>query len=183
MTTPSVANYSLLKGKLHIAAYAASPSNWTAIGNCASVQVEHQIEKLPHYSSMVGLKKKDADFIISLGYTVTFETDEICAENLLLWCMGTNNGDNISALTATTNQYSLKFVEDKAIGGTNRTYVFHKVNLSPNGAGALVSEELGVLSFTAEGLADEVNHNSSMFYDIRWTSTTTSTTSTTTSST
>jgi len=169
---PNVSNYSIGKGKLWIADYVASPSAWTEIGNCPSVAVEHAVERLAHFSSMEGLKERDLNPVVSIAYTVTFETDEVCAENLNLWCLGTDNGDSIAALTNVDAYYSLKFVEDKEVG-ENRTFVFHKVQVAPNGAGALISEEWGTLSFTAEGLKDAANHPTEPFYTIKWTSTTT----------
>ena len=169
---PNVTNYSIGKGMLYIAPYSANPV-YVAVGNCPTVTVEHKVDRLEHFSSMAGIRTRDAYPVVQVGYTVTFETDEICAENLTRFVLGTNNGDNISALDAVDLDYCLKFVEDKEIGDINRTYEFSKCKVGPNGAGALVSEEWGVLSFVAEGLYDASNVGKE-WYEIRWTSTTSS---------
>jgi len=169
---PNVKNYSIGKGQVFVAPYSANPV-YVAVGNCPSVAVEHKIDRLEHFSSMSGIKTRDAYPVIQVGYTVTFETDEICAENLARFVLGTVVGDSISALSNVDADYCVKFVEDKEIGDINRTFEFSKCKIGPNGAGALISDEWGVLSFTAEGLYDATNTGNE-WYEIRWTSTTTS---------
>ena len=170
VTAPSVSNYSIGKGLLEICTFVGG--TYSPIGNCSSVTVEHKIDRLEHFSSMEGIKVRDAYPVTQIGYTLTFETDEICAENLVRWSLGTQSGSSISALQSVDEDFKFRFTENKEIG-ENRVYEFSKVKLSPNGAGALVSEEWGVLSFTAEGLYDASNVGKE-WYEIRWTSTTTS---------
>lgn len=187
MPTPhDVDNYTIGKGILSIGAWVGStpPVDFTDVGNASSIEVEHVLERLPHYSSRAGLRIKDKNPIIQTDYTVTFVLDEIAISNLLLFTAGTEESGVIHALQVPDAEYALKFVQDNPIG-PNRTFWFWKATLTPSGPMALIGEEWMQMSYMAEGLADTTNHESSPYYDITFTTTTTTTTTTssTTSST
>lgn len=179
-------NYTIGKGVLSIGAWDGNtpPASLTDVGNAPSVEVEHTLERLPHYSSRSGLKVKDKNPVIQADYVVNFVLDEIAAENLVLFVAGTQEEGVIHALQVPDAEYQLKFVSDNPFG-PNRTYWFWKATLTPNGPMTLIGEEWMQMSFMAEGVADTVHHESSPYYDITFTTTTTtsSTTSSTTSTT
>ena len=180
MPTPAdTGNYTIGKGILSIAAWvgATPPVAYTDVGNASSIEVEHTIERLPHYSSRQDYRLKDKNPIIQTDYMVTFVLDEIAVENLKLFLSATEASGVLHALQAADTEYALQFVSNNPIG-PNRTWTFWKATLTPGGPLSLIGEEYMSMSFTAEGLADTTNHASSPYYDVTYTTTTTTTTTT-----
>lgn len=185
MPTPhDVDNYTIGKGILSIGLWDGNtpPAVLTDVGNAPSIEVEHTLERLPHYSSRAGLRVKDKNPVIQTDYTVSFVLDEMAAANLVLFTAGTQESGVIHALKTPDAEYALKFVSDNPIG-PNRTYWYWKATLTPNGPMTLIGEEWMQMSYLAEGIADTVHHADSPYYDITFTTTTTTTTTTTSSST
>jgi len=184
--SPDTGNFTVGKGILSIAAWVGDtpPASYTDVGNATSIEVEHAVEKLPHYSSRQSYKLKDKNITIQRDYTVTFILDEIAVANLAMFILGTTATGVIHALQSADAEWALQFVSDNPTG-PNRTYTFWKASIMPSGPMALIGEEWMQLSYISEGLADVANHPSSPYYDITYTTTTTttSTTSSTTSST
>lgn len=176
---PSTNNYAIGKGKLYIADFSTSP-NWKPMGNCPSIEIEPQVERLEHFSSMSGLKNRDKYPVVQAKYTVNFDADEICAENLTVFLQGSLSGSGLYGLQNTDKEYSLKFVSDNPIG-QNSTWTFHRCVIANNGAMSLIGDDWMTMSFTAEGLADPSN-TSSPYFTVEFSSTTTSSFSSTTTS-
>ena len=185
-TPPDVNNFTVGKGILSISEWDGDtpPASYTDVGNATSIEVEHIIERLPHYSSRSSFKVKDANPIITTDYTVTFTLDEISNSNLKMFMSASSATGVLYALQAADTKYALQFVSDNPTG-PNRTYTFWKATLMPSGALSLIGEEWQAMTYIAEGLADVANNPSSPYYNVTFTTTTTttSTTSTTTSST
>ena len=185
MATPaSTNNYSIGKGTLWVAEWETTgPGAYTEMGNCPSVEMEPTIERLEHYSSRSGLRNRDKYPVIQTQYTVTFDCDEIAAVNLAKFLLGTQSGEDILGLQNANQEYSLRFTAANPVG-VKYTWNFWRCTLGPNGAMALIGDEWQVMSFTAEGLADETNQAASPYFTTtRITTTTTSTTSSTSTST
>jgi hypothetical protein len=183
-TPPSTNNYTIGKGTLYVAEWSTTgPGAYSEMGNCPSIEMEPSIERLEHYSSRSGLRNRDKYPVIQTSYTLTFDCDEIAAVNLAKFLLGTQSGENILGLQNANQEYALRFVADNPIG-VKYTWNFWRCTLGPNGAMALIGDEWQVMSFTAEGLADETNQPTSPYFTAtRITTTTTSTTTSTTSST
>jgi len=185
MATPhSVNNYTISKGVLSIAAWSGdSIGTYHDVGNCPSMEIEPTIERLPHYSSRSGARVKDKNPVISTEYTVRFDLDEIAAENLAKFLLGSITGNNlIYALQDTDNEYALRFVENNP-AGPNKTWNLWKVALSPGGPLQLIGDGTAwaVMSLQGEGLADTKNHSTSPYITVTYATTTTTTSTTTTS--
>ena len=110
---PNTGNYTIGKGKLYIAEWVGDtpPSSYTDLGNAPSVEIEHAIEKLPHYASMSSFKLKDKNIVLQKDYTVNFALDEMSAYNLKIFLQGTTGSGVIHALQAAEIEYALKFLE------------------------------------------------------------------------
>ena len=183
-TPPSTNNYSIGKGDLYIAEWSTTGAGaYSLMGNCPSIEVEPQIERLEHYSSRSGLRNRDKYPIVQTSYTITFDCDEIAATNLAKFLIGTQSGEDILGLQNANQEYSLRFVAENPIG-VKYTWNFWRCVLGPAGPMALIGDEWQVMSFTAEGLSDEDNKATSPYFTVtRITTTTTSTTSTTSTTT
>jgi hypothetical protein len=176
----STQNYAVGKGILSIAEWSGgSIGAYFDMGDCLSMEVEPSVEKLDHYSHRSGFRTKDATSVIESNYTVTFELDEPCAENLARFLLGTLSGQNtILALQNTEQEYALRFVADNP-RGPNQTWDFWKCTLSPAGALQLIGDEWMTMSIVADGLADEAGHATSPYFTVVSTEHTSTTTTTT----
>ncbi len=174
-TPPSVDNLTIGRGKVYIAEFTgATHGEYVEVGNCPSFEFEPRTEKLAHYTSRSGLRQKDQEIVVQTEYQITFETDELAAENLQRFTGGAVSGSEIRVLKAPNKFYALKFVTDNPVG-PNYTYEFHKCTIASNGSLQLISEEWAKASFTAVGLSDPVNHPDSELATIQFTTTTTTT--------
>lgn len=177
----SVNNLTIGKGILSIAQWSGgSIGAYYDMGNVNSLEVEPVLERLPHYSSRSGFRTKDRNPIVQTEYTLNFVAEEICAENLNRFLLGTLQGENtVYGLMGTNIEYACRFVSDNPIG-PNQTWDFWKLTLSPNGAMQLIGEEWMSMSFTGEGLADTGGHPSSPYFTVVTSEATSTTTTTTT---
>jgi hypothetical protein len=177
----STQNYTISKGILYVAKWSGgSIGAYQDMGNCPSAEIEPLVERLPHYSSRTGYRMKDANPIISTEYTVRFDLDEMAAQNLSKFLMGTLTGGNvISALQASDQEYALRFVEDNP-RGPNKTWDLWKLTLGPAGAMQMVGDgtAYALMSMQGEGLADTAGHPTSPYVTVTYPSTTTTTTTT-----
>jgi hypothetical protein len=179
MNPHNVENYTIGKGILYMGTWVGTtpPATITTdMGNSPSAEIEPAVERLPHMSSRSGYKTKDKNPIIESTYMVNFDLDELAALNVALYVMGTLSGGNIiKALQAADTEYALKFIEDNPTG-PNKTWIFHRGTLSPNGPLQLIGDEWLVMSFQYEGLADVANNPTSPYFTTEYVTTTTTTT-------
>lgn len=59
------------------------------LGNCPEVTVTISTEKAEHFSSMTGLREKDASVVVQIDRTGTLVCDNMKASNRALWLSGT----------------------------------------------------------------------------------------------
>ncbi len=177
---PSTNNLIIGKGNLYIAVRSGGAIQaYEHMGNCASIEIENAVEKLPHYSSMAGLRQKDKNPVIQTDYMLNITAEEIAAENLRRFCLGGGSGNDIYAMQNAQQEYAMRYISNNPIG-PNQTWDFWRGTLTPNGAMALIGEEWMNMPIMFEGLADTALHASSPYYTIKSienTSTTTTTTS------
>jgi hypothetical protein len=166
MTHPDTDYYSLGRGVLSIAEWIdATPGTYQDVGNCSRLEINLTEETLDHYSSRSNRKTKDKSVTLQVGYTITFDLDEISQANLARFLHGAITGDVIAGLQGVDKRYAVKFITDNA-AGLNYTYEFWKVKLSPSGNLALIGDEWQTLSFTAEGESDEANHATAPYFQV-----------------
>lgn len=184
-TNPSTSLYSLGKGVVTIAEYDDNGvlGTYIDVGNAPEFNLELSEEKLEHYSSRSGAKKKDEEVTIQVGYMINFVLDEFSVANLVKYVRGTQVGSyQITANTALTKKYAVRFTSDNA-HGPNNIWNFHKCTLKPNGPLNLISDEWNTMPFTGEGIADTEGHPESEYFTIDYVTTTTTTTTSSTTST
>lgn len=173
------------RGILYIAEWSGTvpPTelDYVDVGNCPSMEIEPTQERRPHYSSRAGLRVKDLNPVTQLDYTLTFDLDEISANNIKIFLMGTLNEATkvVSGMTNGNQEFAIKFVSDNPIG-PDQIYYFHRCTIAPNAAMQLIGEEYLVMSYTAEGLADTEYNPDSPYFNMKYVTTTTTTTTTTT---
>lgn len=70
-------------------------------GNCPEVTVTISTEKAEHYSSMTGLREKDASVVVQIDRTGTLVCDNMKADNFALWLSGTKTAMSQAAVAVT----------------------------------------------------------------------------------
>ena len=180
-SSPSTTLYALGKGVLEIGEWSGAtpplyPGGYTDVGNCPKFEVEVTEEKLDHYSSRSGIKRKDKTVTLETGYTCKFSLDEMSVKNLQMFLKATLSGSNVLlANTALDKEYALRFTSDNPVG-PNETWEFWRMTLAPDGAFSLIGDEWQTLSFTGTGLADSTNQPTSPYFTVTYATTTTTTT-------
>jgi len=183
--SPSINNYTIGKGILYIAKWAGSaPGAYADVGNASNIDYQVTEQTLPHYSSRTGMREKDQETVVEVGYNLSFILDEQSVENMRMFIKASMSGTRVLYANQNVNQlYALKFISDNPVG-PNKKVEFWKCKLTPNGRFSLISQEYTTLSFSGEGIADRVNHAVSPWFtetfDTTTSTTTTSTTTTTT---
>ena len=70
--------YTLGRGILSIAEWSgAGPGEYSDVGNCPRFEVNLTEEQLEHFSHRSGLKTKDKVVTLEVGYSLSFDLDEI----------------------------------------------------------------------------------------------------------
>lgn len=115
-SSPNTENYFIGKGNVYW--MGSEETVWRHLGNVPEFEVSLTIDKLDHFSSMEGTRKKDRSIVREQGGTVRMVLEELTAQNLELALMGTasaaavdldttgdiTSGDPvITGLAATTN--------------------------------------------------------------------------------
>lgn len=115
-TSPNTDNYFIGKGIVYW--QNDGETTWRDLGNVPEFEVSLNIDKLDHFSSREGTRKKDKSVIREQGGTVRMVLEELTASNLAMALMGTetaavvnlsttgdiSTGSNIvTGLAATTN--------------------------------------------------------------------------------
>ena len=174
--------YALGKGILYIAPFANGSEVYSDLGNCPAFALGLSEEKLDHFTSRSGVKRKDKVVVIETGYSLEYTLDEFSVANLAYFLKANTSHNIIYANTNLTQEYAIKFISDNP-EGPNQTWIFHKATISPNGTLSLIGDDNWMeMSFSAEGLDDTDNNPSSPYFDVTFVTTTTTTTTTTTSS-
>lgn len=185
MATPhNPDNFTFSRGILHIATWSGgSAGAYSDMGNCNNIEVEPIVETLAHFSkrSATHPKEKDKTTVLETGYNLTFDLDEIAAENLSKFVMGTVSGMTVLGLQSVNTEYALKFVETNP-EGPDKTWFFHKCKITPNGSLALLGDEWLSMSYAAEGLSDSATNPTSPFFTISYSSSSSSNSSSSSSS-
>lgn len=149
--SPNVLNYFIGKGNLF----------WTPqggierhLGNAPLVQVQPNLTKLPHFSSMGGIATKDREVTQRKEATVTINLDEITIENLGLALFGTpevNSDDDMEfRIMAEPEQIGrLRLVGSNDVGD-RFIVIIDRVSINPSDPIDFISEEFAVLALEGE---------------------------------
>lgn len=154
--SPSTDNYFIGKGTVSF--HKTGDTAARDIGNVPELEFTPSIEKLDHFSSRSGVRKKDKTVIIEKGGALRVVMDEITAENLALAVAGdvsTNTAGNqvVDILAQNAVDGVLTFTGTNEVGDKlNATFL--NVSFTPEGSINFISDEWGQIEVTAEVLAD-----------------------------
>lgn len=83
------------------------------LGNCPEFTVNREVQKLPHYDSRGGFKRKDDDTTMEVTNSASIVCDNVIPANLALFFMGTTDILTVTAAADQSNTFN-----DVAAGGT-----------------------------------------------------------------
>jgi hypothetical protein len=115
-TSPNVNNYHIGKGIVSFKETGAS--TYVDLGNAPSFIYTPNVTKKEHFSSREGTKTKDFTAITQVGATVKVTLDEVTAENLAMFALGTLSAgtDGTGTITGLTKS---EFTGTLMVVGTN----------------------------------------------------------------
>jgi hypothetical protein len=166
---PNVGNYQIGKANVYF-----TPAGGVRrhMGNCPDANFQVEAEKLDHFSSMAGIKKKDFSATLSVTGTLKLNLEEVSIENMRLALLG----GEAAASTSTEGDGNLAFkigaVESitgrvEIIGsndvGPKWTYDFPSVTFTPDDAVSFIGEDFTGLALTGDVLVQDYGGGVSAF--------------------
>jgi hypothetical protein len=166
--SPNIGNYIVGRGigYVKLVAPTLNPDvDYVDCGNITEFTFQVKPTRLEHYSSRVGIRKKDLVIVTEVAATLTVVMEEFTARNLGFACLGASSGLDASATGSVTIlsepliYAAFKFVSTNIVG-PKWTYTFplclftpnKAINLLPTGSGTW-----GALDFEADVLFDDVS--------------------------
>jgi len=165
-TSPSIGNYVVGRGIGYVKLVAPSlnpDDDYVDVGNITEFTFQVKPTRLEHFSSRVGVRKKDLVVVTELAATLTMVLEEFTARNLGFACLGISGQSppgthTVSILSEPLIYAAFKFVSTNIVG-PQWTYEFPLCLFTPNKAISLLptgSGSWGSLDFEADVLFDDV---------------------------
>ena len=159
-TPPNVGNYFIGRGYATVTLEGESSAH--DLGNITLFEFQVKPTMLPHYSSRVGVRKKDFVAVTELEATLTLSMEEIVARNLALCVLGdvsqpTPGVYHIDIMESPQKYASFQFIGTNSVGA-QWTAVFPLVLLTPQKAISLISAgsgSWGTIDLQADVLFDD----------------------------
>lgn len=167
--SPNVGNYQIAKGNVYF-----TPTGGTKrhMGNAPSVTFQIEAEKLDHFSSMAGIKKKDFSPTVQTTGTLKLTLEEVTLENLQIALLGdaivtdnSTDGDGDLSFHIGANESVTGLIEIVGSNdiGPKLTNIFFDVTLTPDDAVAFIGEDYTGLSITGDCLAQSIGGNKTAY--------------------
>ena len=166
-TSPNVGNYVVGRGIGYVKLVQPSLNPDTAYVDCGNItEFTFQVKptRLEHFSSRIGVRKKDLVVVTEIAATLTVVMEEFTARNLGFACLGISGQSppgthTVSILSEPLIYAAFKFVSTNIVG-PQWTYEFPLCIFTPNKAISLLpagSGSWGALDFEADVLFDDVS--------------------------
>lgn len=137
------------------------------MGNSPGAEFTPAIDKLDHFSSMEGVKEKDASIVLSRGGAIKLTLEEWTPQNLSLALLGTIDegavgGPTVQIFDSDAVTGELKFISANSTGPRWNFY-YHNVSFIPSAAINPISDEWGQFEVNGEVLVGQVAPNVGKF--------------------
>lgn len=157
LTSPNTGNYRVGKGALYFKR--SGDADYRHMGNATSFEFTPAIEKLDHFSSMQGVREKDASVVLTRGGTINIILEEWTPANLALALLGTVDegaagGPTVDILSTDAVEGALKFISSNDVGPKWDAY-YHRVSFIPSAALNPISDEWGQIEIEGEALVSQ----------------------------
>lgn len=141
--SPNVGN--LFIGRGFLSMKVLGETSFTDLGNCTRFSFQVTPTRLDHYSSRVGVRKKDLTVVTQLDAKLTMTLEEATIRNMSMLVLGTalESGETTIDIMSNPLFYAgLQFTATNAVGPQWHA-VFPLVLMSPAGPFQLISEGTG----------------------------------------
>jgi hypothetical protein len=161
LLSPNTGNYRVGKGSLWFQRDGAD--DYVHMGNCTSFEFTPNIDKLDHFSSMEGVKEKDASVVLSRSGTLKITLEEWTPANLSIALLGTvdegaSGGPTVEIMDTDAVTGALKFLSNNDVGPRWNFY-YHNVSFIPTNALNPISDEWGQIQVDGEVLVSQTAPN------------------------
>ena len=160
--SPNIGNYVVGRGIGYVKLIPPSvttDANFVDAGNITEFTFQVKPTRLEHYSSRVGVRKKDLVVVTEVAATLTMILEEFTARNLGFAVLGDGTQTPIEILSQPLIYASFKFVSTNIVGPV-WTYEFPTCLFTPSKAISLLptgSGTWGALDFECDVLFDQVS--------------------------
>lgn len=142
-TSPNIGNYRVGRGFLSMKLQ--GEGSYQDMGNCTKFTFQVKPTKLDHFSSRIGVRKKDLTVVTELDATLTMTLEEMTGRNMGLALLGLANVSGSVEIDIMSNPLfycSLQFT-DTSSAGPQWQATFPNVLITPENAVELISEGSG----------------------------------------
>lgn len=151
---PNEDNYIVGKGKIFWKP--EGETDYVAIGNVPELELTPSAERLDHFSSQSGTRRKDRSVVTEQSSQLRMVMEEFVPENLRLMLMGSTvrqsgNVAQIGILSETLIRGAIRYIGTNDVG-PKWVLDFPSVEFAPSGSLNPISEEWGSMEVTGEVL-------------------------------
>ena len=160
IAAPNPDNYVVGKGRVYFKPEGAGGDILDyPVGNVTEWELTPNVETLPHFSSMAGVRTKDKEIVLERGYAVRMVMEEWVPANMRLMLAGEPDTSDLTEVTIEIGSESnvtgqMRFVGTNDVG-PKWTFDLPEVQFNPTGSLNPISDEWGGMEVTGEVLADE----------------------------
>lgn len=143
LDSPNIGNYYVGRGYLSM--QLAGEVSFQDMGNCTKFTFQVSPTRLDHYSSRVGVRKKDLTVVTQLDAKLTMTLEEATVRNMALAVLGIpleSAADSIELMSDPLIYAALQFTATNVVG-PQWNAVFPNVLITPTNAFQLIAEGSG----------------------------------------
>lgn len=143
INSPAIGNYHVGRGILYMKL--DGESEFVDMGNCTKFTFQANATRLDHYSSRVGVRKKDLTVVTQLDAKLALTLEEFTVRNIAMLVLGDpleSGSDSVDLMAHPLFYAALRFIATNAVG-PQWNAEFPSVLLSPTGAFNLIAEGSG----------------------------------------
>lgn len=157
LLSPNAGNYRIGKG--HYEFKRAGNPDFKHMGNSPGGEFTPTIERLDHFSSMEGVREKDASIVLERGGTLTVTLEEWTPDNMSLALLGTVDegavgGPTVEIFNEDAIEGELKFISNNDYG-PRWNFHWYRVSFVPSAALNPISDEWAQMEVEAEVLVSQ----------------------------
>jgi hypothetical protein len=161
LISPNTGNYLVGKGQLYFKREGAP--DFVHMGNATAMEFTPSLDKLDHFSSMEGIKTKDASIVLTRSGEVKLTLDEWTPSNLSLAVLGSVDelavgGPTVEIFDQDAVTGELKFIASNDVG-PRWDYHYFNVSFIPSETLNPISDEWGQIVVSGEVLVSQTAPN------------------------
>jgi len=160
LASPNIGNYFVGRGYLQM--QLQGETSFTDMGNVTKFTFQANPTKLDHYSSRIGVRKKDLTVVTQLDAKLEMTLEEVTVRNISAYCLANpleSGSDSLNIMSEPLYYCALNFIATNVVGPQWNAH-FPLVLLTPTNAFSLISEgsgSWGTMEMTGDVQFDSVS--------------------------